>query len=109
MAEFAKVMRDWRRMCLSLCNCDCCPIYALDDSCTGIEAAVLDADTIEQSITAWAAEHPESIYPTWQEYLTSIGVIRAIDDDGAEFRLYDRIPADIAEKLGIAAEGVDNG
>ena len=56
---------------------------------------------------AWAAEHPEPVYPTWGEYLASIGVMKPVQHDKAYevwfAQLYStNIPADIAEKLGIA-------
>lgn len=45
-----------------------------------------------------------AVYPTWDEWLVSVGVIRRFSNDefsGAEYRFKDRIPADIAWKLGI--------
>ncbi len=65
---------------------------------------------------SWAAEHPEPVYPTWGEWLISVGAARKIPT-GIPFELPDRrivdppwetvvdtnthIPADIAQKLGI--------
>ena len=72
-----------------------------------------EAETI---ITTWAAEHPEPVYPTWGEWLISIGAARKIPT-GIPFELHDGrivdspwetvvavntpLPADIAQKLGI--------
>ena len=70
MAEFAEIMRQWERMCISmeeehrLDMCDKCPLrdiicmYKPFEHCTKIEEA-------ENTIKQWAAEHPEPVYPTW--------------------------------------------
>lgn len=49
---------------------------------------------------AWAAEHPEPVYPTWIDVLILYGVT---DETGYNYldSAYNHIPADIAEKLGI--------
>jgi hypothetical protein len=75
-----------------------------------------DAKLVEEIVMSWAAEHPEPVYPTWLEWLKSMGVIpylmglvtvRDVDgtfDDGhvniTENALKE-IPADIAQKLGL--------
>lgn len=65
----------------------------------------------------WAAEHPEPVYPTWDEWQNSVFPDAEIDITPCTFGSRDRlncffekkcstcneqqIPADIAEKLGI--------
>ena len=58
-----------------------------------------------------AAEHPEPVYPTWAEWLNSIGVIIGerpfpalnipVYVYQASTKMLEPIPADIAEKLGV--------
>jgi hypothetical protein len=67
---------------------------------------------------SWAAEHPEPVYPTWCEWLVDKGVVNVarmpVDYSGGivteikpSGKMYEHIPADIAEKLGIEPkEGV---
>ena len=58
---------------------------------------------VEKNVTAWAAEHPEPVYPTWWSWLINEGVIeKGSTYTGAFDQLKTKsIPADIAEKLGI--------
>lgn len=64
----------------------------------------------------WAAEHPEPVYPTWREWQHSMFPDADVRISPCEFGSMDRfkcddktctecmeqkIPADIAEKLGI--------
>lgn len=69
MAEFQKVMREWKRMCKSRGN--------IPDDFVGAESALLFAfdrpEEIERLVMEWAAEHPEPVYPTWAEWLLEIG------------------------------------
>ena len=106
MAQFQEVCRQWRRMCregsveYSCCNCK---MYSeLDESiCRGIPDED-EAKTVEKYVMAWAAEHPEPVYPTWFEYLYAISNPDYFDL--TEFYTWMRhtpIPADIAQKLGI--------
>jgi hypothetical protein len=103
MAEFQKVMKQWRRFCRSHKHCGECEFDG-----TGIcgEAHLTDvrfAD-IELRIMAWAAEHPEPVYPTFREWLISIGVIDQMSTHSviADKLAMIPIPADIAQKLGLA-------
>lgn len=99
MADFVQTMKDWRRMCAGT-NCSECEIT---DYCEGIPCASIDK--IQQIVTAWAAEHPEPVYPTWIDYLSTVGLI--IKTDNCTTCAFDftkahvPIPVDIAEKLGI--------
>lgn len=120
MAEFVQTMKDWRRMCQHMSNmfgddsCDRCPLVG----CAAIyeDAGEMDYADVKNKVAAWAAEHPGPVYPLWGEWLVSIGAARR-EPNGIPFQLangdivdppyeievnlYDRIPADIAQKLGI--------
>ena len=57
---------------------------------------------------SWAAEHPEPVYPTWGDWLAEIGLISwGNNGDGVysvmvpTFKMCTKIPADIAQKLGL--------
>jgi len=122
MAEFQEVMRQWARMCEANSYCDNCPMqkeYLPYMLCSegGIKS-VENADDAERIIMSWAAEHPEPVYPTWEEWLQSVGVMESsqgllrrtqsqllIDGIPAHAiptrKVLEPIPADIAEKLGI--------
>jgi site-specific recombinase XerC len=55
-------------------------------------------------IMKWAANHPEPVYPTWEEWLITQGVIKENPSGGVGYpmpKLFEHIPADIAQKLGI--------
>ena len=108
MAEFSEVMRQWRRMCVAMDKKHgehACGVCALN-GCT----AVYDSDgtedyaDIERKVTAWAAEHPEPVYPTWYEWLKDMGLTFHDAESswiGFTERIHHPIPADIAQKLGI--------
>lgn len=98
MAEFVQMMKDWRRMCAKN-HTDCmrlCPICANPTCGELAEATDEDIRSAEVKIMAWAAEHPEPVYPTWAEYL-----IHVYQDVSYARILGETIPADIAQKLGI--------
>ena len=123
MSDFTQTMKDWRRMCkLYSANfktcCDGCP---LDDLVQGNRGAIYDEDfadvvdweELEKRIDKWAEEHPEPQYPTWGEWFEAQGEltaewrdIRAVRNGGTGVIgvLYQPIPAEIAEKLGIEPE-----
>lgn len=103
MAEFSEVMRQWSRICDST-NCEDCPLFGLSNDFTCTKAAKCYAKAAEEIIMRWAAEHQEPVYPTWYEWLNHIGVLgtAAIGAGYVSDRLCTmRIPADIAQKLGI--------
>lgn len=72
----------------------------------------------EQRVMQWAAEHPEPVYPTWGEWFAEQGELSANWKDlrvvscsgksstGVIGLLYNEIPADIAEKLGLQPKEV---
>ena len=94
MAEFQEVIRQWRRMCADgskdYCCAHCNMYSSIDESiCRGMPDED-ETKIIEGFVMAWAAEHPESVYPTWWDWFAAGG----LDPD-------DPIPADTAQKLGI--------
>lgn len=101
MADFVQIMKDWRRMCAGI-KCSECEIF---NYCEGLPNA--DADKIERIVTAWAAEHPEPVYPTWAEYISKRIIHEMCEGEirGPEtvltYAMNKPIPADIAEKLGV--------
>ena len=108
MAEFVQTMKDWIRMCGSFKSCSDCPMMDADGwahvlcSEGGIQSA--KPEIAEKVIASWAAEHPEPVYPTWFEWMKSIGVLHT-DQTLCHRGLEKPIPADIAEKLGIEPKG----
>lgn len=117
MAEWMEVMNQFDRMCAYYQReHECpmgCPMNGLNISqCRKI--AFECPDSVERTVMSWAAEHPEPVYPTWLEWLTEQGVIpdhhAALNstEPGTRaaryfvtIKAFDRIPADMAEKLGI--------
>lgn len=123
MAEFKDVAKELERMCNTYhaarkCNTDKCPIYC-EDLCYApamVHVHGDDACKLEKVVMSWAAEHPEPKYPTFAEWLNSIGVIIGdvplplpnipvyVYQAGA--KMFEPIPSDIAEKLGIEPKEV---
>lgn len=114
MAEFVQTMKDWRRMCQYMdkeygnSSCDNCPLggcSAVYEMC-GKE----NFTNMERDISAWAADHPEPVYPTWFEWLEERKILAAAKSEGTETifdtvlptpAMFDSIPADVAEALKI--------
>lgn len=124
VAEYSEVMREWRRMCLALekqygyanscANCPldgCAAIYEMDED-------TMDFQEMENKIMAWAAEHPGPVFPTWEEWLSSLGLVEkrklltteyGVNEMHQEMKelgtltpkAYNPISESIAEKLGI--------
>ena len=99
MAEFVQTMKDWRRMCIAsndgpdTTKCGNCRLG--ETRLCSFEISDIDDYELQEAetfITTWAAEHPEPVYPTWQEWFDTFD--QAIDVD-------EPIPAEIAEKLGL--------
>ena len=113
MVDFAQTMKDWHRLCQAMTvknpkdACNGCPLEAY--GCSPVYEALdiyrdVDFEVVGETIMSWAAEHPEPVYPTWGEWLMSIGVISGLFPKGAIDalgNLKQPIPADIAEKLGL--------
>ena len=119
MAEFKDVHRNMVRMCDAMRaednGCAPCP---LDGICAKFITLSEDAiATIERVVTQWAAEHPEPVYPSWEEgwrqlfpdakytpcpnnfgikYIVPDCAYRACTDCKSS-----PMPAEVAEKLGI--------
>lgn len=126
MAEFTEIMRQARRLCAAnggMCGASNCP---LDNG----EACRLlpdhdgeDYNELERIIMDWAAEHPEPVYPSWEEgwrqLFPEADIRRTFcpeafgdtykcdwchdDNDNCDECLERPMPAEVAEKLGIKA------
>lgn len=118
MAEFQEVMRQYDRMCEATPRCDeveCsdCVLFDQDFGKNGSclpEILLEDPKLFEHRIMAWAAEHPEPVYPTWKEWLEEQCVVvhfDSVNEKGkkVKWELTNKsncpVPADIAKKLGI--------
>lgn len=119
MAEFQEVMKQKVRMCSAHADCNDCPIGRCEEKKN--KRLYCDAfiseypDVAEHIIMIWASEHPEPVYPTWAEWQKSMFPEGRIcpkcftSREKAHCDTFDhcnecrkqRIPADIAEKLGI--------
>lgn len=122
MAEFVKTMEEARRLCATQENCEKCPIwYARLEVCR-IGTAFNDdkiVDTITEGIIlSWAKEHPEPVYPSWEEGWRQLfpdsKFAPCPDCFGLKYRVDECVsgltctackarpmPAEVAEKLGI--------
>lgn len=120
MAEFTEVMRQAKRMCADssgICNYSNCPLDNGKECRLNIELDGEDYNELERIIMDWAAEHPEPVYPNWEDgwrqifpdakytpcpgsfgvkYSVPDCVYRACTDCKSS-----HIPAEVAEKLGI--------
>ena len=111
MAEFVQTMKDWKRMCNAIGQedeytaCDKCDLR--DFGCPAIyekECNSADWKHVERVVAKWAAENPEPVYPTWAEWLETVGVVDVNQDKGfilMKPEVKNHIPADIAQKFGI--------
>jgi len=119
VAEFAKVAHEWVRMCKAysdIGDCMKCPLVhnpMCGCMCDGNGASEKDIAKAESDIMAWAAEHPEPVYPTWYEVMAKLGVIngrlgdRTLGEHVIDGLMHHRISADIAQKLGIEPKEVN--
>lgn len=102
MAEYVNVMEQKRRMCNSYALCSMgCPLNDID-FCNKNSGEKTNADfpEVERKVMSWAAEHPEPVYPTWEEWLSDKYNL-AYNDDFSLAMSREHIPADDAQKLGI--------
>lgn len=75
MADFTEVMKHARRLCTEYHKGSCayCPIGKTGGNSNEIACIFIncsnkvDFEKAQQSIIAWAVEHPEPIYPSWNE------------------------------------------
>ena len=117
MAEFAEVMKQWRRIC-DVCTCSNkgelinfpeCPIilehcgYPCDEIPQDWTEEM--TEQFEKIVMAWAAEHPEPVYPTWGEWLEDYmcAVEAPIDTPKSisAWMYQTPISEEMAQKLGI--------
>lgn len=64
MAEFQEVMRQAARLCDYMDNnCTLCPLTT-EAFCQSCANEMENFPGVEKAIMAWAAEHPEPVYPT---------------------------------------------
>lgn len=107
MAEFQEVMRQITRYCNSQNGCASCKLSKItDDHCPSDLFADDNGANIENEVMSWAAEHPEPVYPSWYAWLANMGIVPIeLPPDQAlmvtDIGLLKKIPADIAQKLGI--------
>ena len=64
MAEFKDVIKQQKRMCMTIGKCGKCPLHSMDYDCRFM--AMIDADydavdveAIERIVIDWAEKHPE--------------------------------------------------
>ena len=99
MSEFQEVARHWKRMCKQYRKpntCHGCPIAEHQKMFEACSDGDVDTVAMEALVMAWAAEHPEPVYPTWGEWLQMM--YNSMNYAGI---FITPIPADIAQKLGI--------
>ena len=108
--EFKDIIKEAGRCCAFYKhNCEACSLtnvclvrLYIDEYINGGNDAYF-----ERRVMAWAAEHPELIYPTWHDYLHSIGVLYKKHTAGGDVteihwgNMMTPIPAEIARKLDI--------
>ena len=119
MAEFTEVMRQARRLCEEQQEMECCvkcPMQGKGGCMVVADVEDIDYADAEKRIMQWAAEHPEQVYPSWDEAWKNLfpGAKKApcprtffgcecMVDIGCTECGSRPIPAEIAEKLGILA------
>lgn len=115
MASFVSTMHEWRRMCKAIQSenqkspsgswCSNCPIEQFCVIDTEIKDSTDDVfRIIDERVQAWADKNKEPQYPTWEEWLITQGVIKENPNGGVGYpmpKLFESIPADTAQKLGI--------
>lgn len=119
MAEFTEVMKQAQRMCLAIRYCQECPAWDDEEGC-GVSpdhTPINGFNGIEQRVTAWAENHPEPVYPSWEDGWKQI-FPEAVDTPcpamyGEQYKnaacaevlcvncMKRPMPAEIAERLGI--------
>lgn len=120
MSEFTDVMEQAKRMCKAFSDGHCseCPIGNAKVLECGITVmSEMDCEEVERRVMQWANDHPEPVYPSWEEgwrqlfpeaFSTPCPVIC-----GKKYRIAGCpnhrcdtckkrvMPAEVAEKLGI--------
>lgn len=136
MAQFIETIEQWRRMCDAYSTydeesyCKGCPIMELEFDEHGCDAIfsdwakAADWDKVEEVIHVWAERNPEPVYPTWEEWLAANDVLEPdnvrLNGDYRFYyngepvynipspKMFEPIPDDIAEKLGLQPKEVNN-
>lgn len=119
MAEYQTVMRNKVRMCKTCGDsCEDCPLSDMEIDCR--DPSEDEFGALETTVLAWAAEHPEPQYPTWEEWRYENFSERPLPACYGCFGKCLRgdnphitcttcrkrpIPADIAKKIGIKPKG----
>lgn len=124
MAEFTDVMRQAKRMCAvngGMCGARNCPLDNGETCRLLPDYDGEDYNELERIIMDWAAEHPEPVYPSWEEgwrqLFPDADIRRTLcpevfgdkykcdwchdDNDNCDECLERPMPAEVAEKLGI--------
>lgn len=125
MAEFQEVIKQRQRMCRSQEICLKCPIYTNqhDKEIDCKEFLFSNPDSVEKIVMQWASANPEPVYPTWVDWwdenfnsdgrrmFTPCSFVSpkelgcSFGHDGCMVAPYKcwhtRIPAEVAQKLGI--------
>lgn len=69
MAEFQEVMKQRKRMCTTIHDCEKCPLsYNNSNIDAGCKNALITYPaSAEVIVMDWASENPEPVYPSWNE------------------------------------------
>ena len=104
MAEYTEVIKQFKRMCWYYSrdkeqkSCSICKSYPNCNIGQCRKIAFEQPSCFKDIVMAWAAEHPDPVYPTWGQYFRRYYGLEYCK--GHEM-LLENIPADIAQKLGI--------
>lgn len=111
MAEYSEVIKQFKRMCNNghCATATGCPMYPSSNRGQCRRIAFERPSDFEKRVMEWAAEHPEPVYPTWYKYLENAGIVTKTKSEYSQIydtvlptsKMFDPIPADIAQKLGI--------
>ena len=116
MAEYNDVIKQFKRMCWYYSrdkgqkSCPICMSYPNCNIGQCRKIAFEQPACFKDVVMAWAAEHPEPVYPTWKEWLEEQRVVvhfDSVSEKGTKVKWEltnksnCRIPADIAQLLGI--------
>lgn len=70
MSEFTEIMRQAERLCAAyggMCGMRNCPLNDENACCILPDQDCKDYNELERIIMDWAAEHPEPVYPSWED------------------------------------------
>lgn len=107
MAEFIDVVHTIQRICKRADGrCPACLLgeFACPNNVRFDKTDEAAFRELEDVVNKWAEENQEPVYPSWFEWLKSVGVLPA-DQIVCHSGLEQSIPADIAQKLGIEPKG----